>query len=378
MNKKSAHAAPVKNIEKISFSKEIRKTGFVLENGVAQKFKAAGWTVISNKYYVDDSEETVREIDLIIYRCAKVKHFDVYTVLIISCKKSEENVWAFLTREINLKDPNSDWWPLHAWSNDKAIAYQLSRPTKGADYHKKLKELGVNKVLDDPTVDVFAYQEMNKINGRPQNDKAIFSAITSLMKAQSYELDSLPARKKSPSVYQFNLLSVVETDLVRLMFSGEDIVESALETEHYLTRYILKKRETFSRIRFIQSSALEDTLGDYGQLHSANCKWFAEEIDSFYLNLVQDSARAAVFEPDFNQQIEFWMEVALHKKISDIGPVTINWTKELNAVWLGVLVSEQEIKELNENQRLVARAAALLKSIYRYEGKFSFAEDLPF
>lgn len=43
---------------------EIHKTGFVLESQIAQQLKAAGWTVISNKNYGDDSKETVREIDL--------------------------------------------------------------------------------------------------------------------------------------------------------------------------------------------------------------------------------------------------------------------------------------------------------------------------
>jgi hypothetical protein len=71
------------------YAEEIKKTGFVLENQVAQTVKSSGWTVISNKYYVDDSEESVREIDLIAYKCTRVQHFDVYTTLIISCKKSE-------------------------------------------------------------------------------------------------------------------------------------------------------------------------------------------------------------------------------------------------------------------------------------------------
>ena len=78
------------------FAAEICKTGFVLENQIAQTLKAAGWTVISNKYYVDDFEESVREIDLIAYKVSKVKHLDVYTALIISCKKSESNAWALL------------------------------------------------------------------------------------------------------------------------------------------------------------------------------------------------------------------------------------------------------------------------------------------
>ena len=45
------------------FTKEICKTGFVLENRIAVDLKREGWTVISNKYYEDDFEGSVREID---------------------------------------------------------------------------------------------------------------------------------------------------------------------------------------------------------------------------------------------------------------------------------------------------------------------------
>ena len=83
------------------FETEIRKTGFVLENQIALILKSAGWTVISNKYYIDDSEESVREIDLIAYKAKRIQHFDVYTTLIISCKKSGDNAWALLARELN-------------------------------------------------------------------------------------------------------------------------------------------------------------------------------------------------------------------------------------------------------------------------------------
>ena len=33
---------------------QIRKTGFVLENRVAQTLKKEGWSIMSNKYYEDD------------------------------------------------------------------------------------------------------------------------------------------------------------------------------------------------------------------------------------------------------------------------------------------------------------------------------------
>jgi len=53
------------------------------------------------------------------------------------------------------------------------------------------------------------------VKGSPQNDKAIFGAMTSLMKAQAYELQALPQRKKASCVYQFNLISSLDGQLVR-------------------------------------------------------------------------------------------------------------------------------------------------------------------
>ncbi|MBX9896091.1 MAG: hypothetical protein K2Y09_13110 [Nitrosomonas sp.] len=69
------------------YAKEIHKTGFVLEYKVSDLLRQAGWTVISNKYYEDDFEGSVREIDLLAYKVRKVQQVDVYTTLLISCKK---------------------------------------------------------------------------------------------------------------------------------------------------------------------------------------------------------------------------------------------------------------------------------------------------
>lgn len=50
-----------------TLEKQIEKTGFVIETPMARQLKEAGWTVNSNRYYVDDAEENVREIDLVAY-----------------------------------------------------------------------------------------------------------------------------------------------------------------------------------------------------------------------------------------------------------------------------------------------------------------------
>ena len=239
-----------------------------------QELRAEKWTVISNRYYVDDAEDSIREIDLVAYKVTKVRHLDVYTTLIISCKKSESNVWALLARETDRKNPNYDWTPLHAWSNDKAIQYKLNDPACAKRYHAEVNDMGVDEVLSPPKVEVFAFQEMSGANGSPQNDKNIFAAVTSLMKAQAYELGSLPQRKKTPAVYQFNLISVVDTEMVRLDFKSKGIRELAINSEHYIARYIIRKKETFSRIRFLRANAFSAELSDYGRFHQANCSWF--------------------------------------------------------------------------------------------------------
>jgi hypothetical protein len=364
-----------------SFASEIRKTGFVLENEVAQLLKASGWTVISNKYYVDDSEETVREIDLVAYRVSKVEHFDVYTVLIVSCKKSDANAWALLAREINLKDPNSDWWPLHAWSNDKALSFQLSAAGGSKAYHEAALRNGVAEALKLPEVEVFAFQEMDKVSGKPQNDKPIFSAVTSLMKAQAYELAALPGRKKAPSVYQFNLLSIVDTELIRLMFAGPEIQQGEVDAEHYLARYIVRKREVFARVRFIRAKAFASELEDYGRLHQANCKWFGSECTTFYAGILQDWNRADTLLDDFAKKFRFsvgWRLQDKFKRDFDLGKPALYWDKSSNTPSVGFELPDEVISFMSQDDQIKKHVGSALKAIYRYDGLFTISFDIPF
>lgn len=363
------------------YASEICKTGFVLENEIAQTLKRSGWTVISNKYYVDDSEETVREIDLVAYRVGKVQHLDVYTVLIVSCKKSDVNAWALLSREINLKDPNSDWWPLHAWTNDKALSFQLGVPGHAKAFHEAAFHSGVTEALVLPEVEVFAFQEMDKITGKPQNDKPIFSAVTSLMKAQAYELAALPGRKKAPAVYQFNLLSVVDADLIRLMFEGTEIKQSAVDTEHYLARYIVRKREIVARVRFVRAAAFADAVGDYGRLHLANCKWFEREYDSFYSDILKDWHRSDVLLEEFTQKFRFqvgWRLQHQFKREFDLTKSLLYWNKATNTPTVGFELPEDVLLHMNQDAEVQKSIAGALKAIYKYDGAFSISFDIPF
>jgi len=369
-------------MDKSKLEAQIKKTGFVLENEVAQTLKKAGWAVISNKFYVDDLEENVREIDLIAYKYAKVRHLGLRTVLIISCKKSDSNTWALLTRKNDLADPNFDWWPLHTWSNDRAMEYQIKQKGFSENYHNDAIRHGVREALAKPSVEVFAYQEMDLRTGAPQNDKPIFSAVTSLMKAQAYELGALPTRKKDPSVYQFNLLSVVDAELARLMFTENGIECSEITSEHHFARYIIKKKETFSRVRFIKSEVFSSILEDYDRLHNANKSLFTKAYDEFYKNILDDSERVEAIIADFRQQVSWWIEFAIKMKSHqsvEAKKFSFHLNESKDTVSIKMDLTQDQVDYINSNSMVATQVKKALSEVYKYEGKFKFeVDDIPF
>jgi hypothetical protein len=365
-----------------NFENEIAKTGFQLEHRIASMLRSHGWTVISNRYYVDDQEESIREIDLVAYRARRIHHFNVVTTLIVSCKKNQQNVWALLSRKVDLSDPNSDWRPVHCWTNDKALHFMVSQGGWPQQYHSRAQELGVSLALDAPRVDVFAFQEMKRESGTPQNDKAIFASITSLMKAQSYELEALPRRRKNPCVYRFNLLSVVDTDLVRLDFEGEACRAQTVTDEHYIARYIVKKKDTVARIHFVQAEEFERVLEDYDRLHLANCTIYPELYDDFFTDLLADESRQQVFIDEFNEAVDLRLHLRLlvhaHLDVKVEG-LWLYWDKRKDLLSVMVKASEEIINFLNADDGAKETVRKALLRIYRYEGLFNFMEeDLPF
>lgn len=366
------------------FENQISKTGFVLEHEVSLLLRKAGWSVISNKYYIDDTEDTVREIDLVAYKVSPIQQFMVYTVLIISCKKSEANTWAFLARDLDRRDPNRVWSPLHVWSNDKALVHEIATPAFASDYHDAALKRGGLAALAHPAMDVFAFQEMNCQSGAPQNDKAIFSSITSLMKAQSYELSAAPRRKKDVCLYQFNLATVVDADLVRIVLGASPPQAEEIKSETYIASYIIKKKEEFSRIRFISASVFEKTVQEYGQLHRFNCEVFSDVCDRFYKDIVTDWKRVDVLIVEFRKLVSFelyWRNYERFKASSNpFGNISLKWKADPRKLSIQVSLKKEHLNFLNEEKDANSVVAEALKNVYRYAGPFVFEEfeDIPF
>ena len=85
--------------------------GLSLEYEISTILKNHGWSTINNRYYVDDRSNVVREIDIVAYKSKSFGETLFYTALLISCKKSEHNNWAFLTKDYDFKDPNIKFYP---------------------------------------------------------------------------------------------------------------------------------------------------------------------------------------------------------------------------------------------------------------------------
>lgn len=363
------------------FSKGILTTGFVLENKIAQILQKNSWNVISNKYYEDDYKDEVREIDLVAYKVRRVEDFDVYTSLIISCKQSQKNTWALLCRDINLKDPNSDFWPLHCWSNKPSLTYQLSAEDCSKKYYKDMVALGVKNALTDPNVDIFAFQEMDSEDGKAKNDKAIYSSITSLIKAQSYEMTALPERKKVPSVYQFNLISITDAEIIKLKFNDEKIEPLATTSEHFVSRYILKKKQSFSRVRFLNSAIFESSLNDYNQLHSANAKWFDKLSTEFYSGIEKDANRINIYLDDLKKILNSSLNFKFYKifkKLPELKHLSLDWDLAKQSLVIDFFDSEVSDDVLNDDDSIKSIVKDALLKVYRYKGPFYFGTTIPF
>lgn len=360
----------------------IKKTGFILENKIVEELKRNDWHIISNKFYEDDLVDTVREMDILAYKVSKVDDVDIFTTLLISCKKSEENAWILLSRNIDLNELNSNWWPLHIWTNDVALNEYIKEAKVNKSYYKFIYETKKIEIMQPPKFDVFAFQEMSIQNGKPQNDKNIFSSITTLMKAQSYEMGLLEGRKKNKSLYQFNLISVIDSELIRLNIEGDDIKDELIDTEQLVTRYIIRKKEQFFRIRFIKASVFKNYINSYNKLHVANIQLFKKQRAHFLKDSIKDHTKVDLLKSEFANLIsdEIYRASNYHlNKDEIIKNILIVWESYKSKVRIFVSEDSEICTNLNSDSQLQKKTKECLNSVFRYDGEFEFETDpVPF
>jgi len=364
------------------FLEGIRSTGFELEFSISQSLMSEGWTVINNKYYIDDVQGSAREIDILAYKATTNNEFQVYTVLIISCKKSSENTWALLAKEKSIKDPNIDWSPVTLWSNQKAIKMIIENYSWKDKYVKSSKHL--SEKLFVPDKHIFAFQELNSKKGVPKNDKAIFNSIVTSMKSQNYEITSLDKRKKEESVYNFNLISVIDAPLKRINYGNKEPDIEDINSDIYVGSYIINKKETVSRVHIINHNIFNSCLTIYNKLHIHNIEQSSIILDSYYIDCLKDKRKVDLFKEEFNLKLRYEIYKVLRdlrapKKV-DLNNIVAGWdhkkkcaTIEVDSVW-----EDSETNALNIDNKIKVIVAKALKDVYRYEGDFYFNDEIPF
>ncbi|WP_175990485.1 hypothetical protein [Bacillus sp. Marseille-Q1617] len=375
------------DIEKIKLG--INKTGFVHEYKVCEILEQNKWNVINNRYYLDDVQEINREIDIIAYRVNEVEDILYYTSLIISCKKSESNIWSFLTKDIKNGDPNINFCPISNWANDKVLSYMI-KPEKVEDEvwsvtsdHEELNFVyGIND-------HVFAFQQLNKTSYTPQNDKDIYNSIISSIKALEYEKNSLDERKNRKVMYNFNLISIFDGEMIKVHLNNEGESIEEIDEIKYLNRHIVNKNENFYRVHFIKFSRLQDYITNFNKLHHWNCEFYPNLRRDFFNNITIEEPKEKIdlLLPEFIKEVLWY--VSMEVEDFTIDKLNLKFNTYTNLMEIGftgenlTFNEENHIAEVLDNSDTAKRTIKEgFNKVYNFNGFFSvkpyYEVDLPF
>jgi hypothetical protein len=359
----------------LEIPKALEKTGFLLEHVTAEKFRSAGWTVIGNRYYVDDVDERTRELDIVAYRVKKSDDVDVVSVVLISCKKDAEHTWAFMSKEKPSTDPNLDWEPVHYWTDCEPLASYLSTATWRSSYIHSNPEVYAS--MFNATRNIFAFQQVSSNGQSPKNDRQIFDATTGLLKALDYELGALSHRaKQRKRLYVFTQIAVVDAPLVDVQYHGTEGTAIEVSRLLHVARYMVKKRELSAYIHFIRSDQLGSVVEDLGRWEAHNAAHMSMLVTDAYEAIRSNDKVQAFFAKRLQARLIYWVNRALDRLGERDHATQIGLSYENGA--LTIELDSDGAERLNEDAEIRERAAKLLRDIARYEGPISFEWDVPF
>jgi len=369
-----------KEADKISITDSIAKTGYVLEHKVATMLENEKWAVIHNRYYLDDVTEIQREMDMIAYKVDDIgENVRIFTALIISCKKSSEHDWVFLTRNAPSMNININMLPVSFFSNLDIFNFQF----ENIDWSKEkfIKSYDSDNLIDkmyNYNRIVFAYQEIRKTNNAPNNDTNIYLSIASLIKAQSYEIASLRKGRKGDKkyVYNLNLISVADTDFYELHYQDDTVKELQIDRINYLNRFLISNQEQHSKIDILQIGALPHAIEEYNELHKWNINFYKTLNDEFYEGIFNDYRKKELIlskvRKDFIWHLNYYYyPEQIEEKID-----SLFLDMDDDVLVIRVSDSKSVTDELNSDKKIIDHTKDWLKKNFRYAGEFYFSDDL--
>jgi hypothetical protein len=371
---------PEQPLGKQTIEDAIAKTGFVLEHKVASLFEKSHWTIIHNRYYLDDVTDGQREMDMIAYKVREKNGVLVYTVLIISCKKNIEFDWVFLTRNAPGMSVNIKMLPVNIYSNIEEFNYQFSNIdwTRKKFIDKYDKTQIIDKMYNYDKV-VFAYQEIKKSSNAASNDTNIYNSIASLIKAQSYEIKSLKAGRKKINkvVYNINLVSIAEIGFHELHYGTNEITTSSISRINYINRFLINTEETYSKIDFVNFDILPNVLSEYDALHSWNIEFYEKLDKDFFTGVFSSAEKSKIVIEKIKEKlfkyINWYAEESPHPSF-DYHFFFVD--KDKDTVRINITDNNELNSFLNSHNHIKNYTKKLLKDYFRYAGKFTFHDDL--
>ncbi|MGN6153920.1 MAG: hypothetical protein ACTHOH_18235 [Lysobacteraceae bacterium] len=358
----------------------LSKTGFILENTVAEAFRQAKWGVINNRYYVDDVDGRARELDLIAYKVKTGKNVDVVTSLLVSCKKDSEHVWTIMSRARPTQDPNIDWEPVHHWTNNEVLEAFIGSTDWRDNYISKDEEL--ERHIFSIERQAFAFQLVTKNGENPKNDRPIFESLTDLMKAQDHELSILPKRMKKNRIYLFNLVTVVDAPIYEVTYDEEKPIAKEVTEFRHLARYIVRKAELSARIHIVSQKKLEHLVSTYDSLATYNNEYFNALVSKAYESIKDNRSVQSVIAKKLTKIIRLKINNMLRKKGANTldlnDEIIISYNKSDGHLILNLPLDETTVDYLNSDKKLIEEVSQDLIKFARYSKKFRFEEDIPF
>lgn len=278
----------------------IERTGFDLEYKIQGILKRHNWHVMNNRYYIDDRTGMDREIDIVAYKVKDTEDVLFYTYLIISCKKSAESSWVFLTTDQDSNDQDFDSYPIEMAFTDSGMKALI----KDEKYImvEKLKVIPSWQRIYNAPHRVLAFQQINKRSFKCEDDKRIFSSIITAIKAAAYERKFIFEHNKvnKDLCINFHLISVFEGGLKENYRNSIFNEIRDIQEIKYINRHIIDNSDRTYRVHFISDSAFESILGQYDQL--------ADDITIYY-----DLLQKEVYENVFDESKHYRIKMAWEK-----------------------------------------------------------------
>ncbi|WP_186095804.1 hypothetical protein [Burkholderia gladioli] len=283
---------------------QINQSGFPLEHWTSSLLRAEGWSVSTNFYYIDSDDKKPREMDIVASLETHLKSFKVKTVLLISCKKSQNYFWGFLRRPFPMENNRRNLFPTMITSKVPSVNYSLRNWGWQSDYCKFLAKNGLAKWFDVPRHDVFAHQQIPTGNKGKLNDGDMHSATMQLIKSQAYEMAG-HHKGNVREVVQFNLISITDGDFLALNFDEGDLFKiEEISEQVALTTYKIDNCDHDSRILYLTKKSFSDDVSLFKKLHKLNINFFSNEDVKFLDGAIFDAEKRSVYINDFTTRAE--------------------------------------------------------------------------